>query len=126
MALLAVPFLIVTVEAQTTTATQSNQPSSKKAFDEKEFRRLIGLPDVIDMLQQGADPSTLNAAALAALGATTNQQRPTIQDMLFSDQFPAKRELHGWRIDQPATHTQQKVHPDRDNLLTIPHWSDTF
>ena len=74
LALLTLPFLAVTVGAQTTTATQSKQPSIKRAVDEKEFRRLIGLPDVIGRLQQGSDRSTLNAAALAAIGATQQAQ----------------------------------------------------
>src|SRR5437870_4004869 len=126
LVLLAVPLLAVSVGAQTTTSPESNRPSIKRPVDYKEFRRMIGLPDVISRPGSGADPSTINAQALAAIGATANQQRPSIKDMLLGDQLPPKREVRGWHIDKPETPGQQKVNPDRDNLVTIPHWSDTF
>ena len=103
----------------------SSGPVIKRAVDGKEFRQLIGLPDVNGGSQLGTDPSTINAQALAAIGAKPNQQRPTIKDILLSDQLPPNREIPRGRIDKPEL-GQQKVHPDRDNLLTVPHWSDTF
>ena len=126
LALLAVPLLAVTVGAQTTASADTNGPSIKRPVDYKEFRRMIGGPEVIGRPRPGADLTTINAQALAAIGVTANQQRPTIKDMLLSDQPPPKREVHGWHVDKPETPGQQKVHPDRDGLLTIPHWSDTF
>jgi hypothetical protein len=66
--------------------------------------------------------ATVNAQALAAIGAAANQQRPTIADTLLSDQSLLQRDAQGWHIDKPETPGQQKVHPDRDNLLlpTLP------
>jgi len=71
-------------------------------------------------------PGLDDPAGPQAQSGTTNQQRPTIKDLVLSDQSPPKREVHGWHIDKPEAPGQQKIHPDRDNLLTIPHWSDTF
>lgn len=137
MLIVAVFGLCGTAFAQTTSFTYqgkltdggnpatSSGPVIKRAVDEKEFRKLIGLPDGIGGRKQGADPLTVNAQALSAIGAKP-KQRPTIKDILFSDQLPPNRETARGRIDKPERRVQQRVHPDRDNLLTVPHWSDTF
>src|SRR5262249_28270299 len=61
-----------------------------------------------------------------AIGATESQQRPSIRDLLLSDQpFPIK-ELHGSRVDRPENLGRPKVKHNPHNVLTIPHWSDGF
>ncbi|MFN2578167.1 MAG: hypothetical protein ABR607_10805 [Pyrinomonadaceae bacterium] len=100
---LAVQLLAVTVKAQTLKPFFQNRVSIKHA-----------------------DSATINQQALDAMGAASNQPRPNPRDMMFSEQAPSNSRPNGWRVDKPETPGKQKVHPDRDNLLTIPHWSDSF
>ena len=125
LAALAGLLLVVDVGAQTKPSTNTNGPTIKRPIDSQEFRRLAGMPEMIPKSGPGTDSSTINARALAAIGAGENQQRPT-RDMLLNDQLSPNRQIRGHGIDDPEVLKRQKVHPDRDNLLTIPHWSDTF
>jgi probable HAF family extracellular repeat protein len=102
-ALLAVLLLAVSVSTQTQSRTYPGRPPI-------EWR----------------DPATVNARTRAANDATgANRQRPTIRDMILSEEQPPRESLKRGN-DKAKTPAQQKATPDSDHPLTIPHWSDTF
>jgi probable HAF family extracellular repeat protein len=55
-----------------------------------------------------------------------SHKRPTILDMRLPDELPSKHGMRGHRFASPKSRRQKNVNPDRDDLATIPHWSDTF
>lgn len=72
------------------------------------------------------DAATVNAQALAAIGATMNRQRPTVRDLMALEQPPPERDLRRPRIDKLEILGQKSTSPDMQELDTIPYWSDSF
>jgi hypothetical protein len=103
-ALLAVLLLAAPVSTQTTSPTFPGMPASWRW-----------------------EPYTTSGQAPAADARPgADRRRPTARDLIFSDDQLSEQQAQGRGDDRRSVTSTRRLDPDRDRLLTIPHWSDSY